>query len=60
MEWIFAFIWFGQVHATGMLFNEADCRDMLEWTKQSSVCINIKRPSVRIYKQEKLNDPSDF
>ncbi len=53
MTWIFAFIYGMNIHATGMLLDEATCREMLATTSRPAVCINAEKPRLRIYRERK-------
>ena len=50
--WIFAFLFAGSIHATGIRMSEQECREMLAQSDITAVCINGQRPIQRIYKDK--------
>ncbi len=50
--WIFVFLWYGQIHATGTLLDKEECIEMLRTNPNPVVCISADTPRKRIYKED--------
>lgn len=54
-EWLFLFLYLGNIHAMGMKLTEEECRDMLQVVPfEVAACVNVKKPMLRIYKEVKV------